>query len=119
MLGALPFLLLAIAFTVAGQVMMRRGMQFERRGGGLIGTLLQAARSPLAWLGSFGLAAAMLCWLKVLSRVEIALVYPIFIGSGIMGVMLASSLVLRERIGLRRWIGTGLMLLGVIAASLE
>ena len=119
MLAAAPYLVLAVTCAVCGQVMLRRGMQIDRTGLGVVATLWAAARNPFAWLGNLALAVAMLFWLKVLSMAEIALVYPVFIGSGVMGVMVASRFLLHERVSRRRWLGTMLMLAGVIAASLE
>ncbi len=116
---SLPYLVAAIALASASNVMLRRGMRHLAAGGGkpsLWGTLTHALRSPSVWAGSLGYAAAMGCWLEVLGRVEISLVYPIFTGSVTFGVMAASTVVLGERIERRRVIGAALMIAGICLA---
>jgi multidrug transporter EmrE-like cation transporter len=59
------------------------------------------------------------CWLVVLGRAEIGLVYPVFTGSVTFVVMLASAVLLGERLERRRVIGAVLMVAGILVASWE
>jgi len=72
-----------------------------------------------SWAGSLGYAAAMGCWLEVLGRAEIGLVYPMFTGATTILVMTASVVGLREHLGWRRVVGAALMIAGVFVAYLE
>jgi len=89
------------------------------RGSGIGSTLVHALRSGPVWAGSLGYVAAMGCWLVVLGRAEIGLVYPVFTGSVTFVVMLASTLLLGERLERRRVIGAVLMVAGILVASWE
>ncbi len=73
---------------------------------------------PRLWVG-FGFSLISLCvWLVVLSKADLNFAFSadsmhyIFIA-------LASRFVLKEKMGSRRWLGTGLIVIGIVFVSLS
>jgi len=114
--GSLPFIVTAVLLSAGANVMLRRGMGTMGGAGGFGATLRHALGSLWVWLGSLGFFAAMGSWLLVLSRAEISLVYPMFSGGTTLCVILASVLLLKEKINLPRVIGALLMVSGIFVA---
>src|SRR5579875_2312611 len=89
------------------------GLVRLRRGGA---DLLQAGRGPRGVrFGGVGVLVYVLefvLWFSALSRAQLSFAFP-FAALTYVGVVLASRLVLRERISLRRWVGIGTIVLGV------
>lgn len=80
--------------------------------------IFQLISKPRLWLG-FGFSLISLSvWLVVLSKVDLNFAFSadsmhyIFIA-------LASRFVLKEKMGSRRWLGTGLIVLGIVFVSLS
>ncbi len=122
MTAAVPFLIPAVFLAAFGNLLLRQGMRsldVGSRPASLGSTALHALRSPAVWSGTTSYAAAMACWLQVLSRAEIGLVSPVFSGGATVVVMVASVLWLGERIEARRAIGAVLMIAGIFIASME
>jgi drug/metabolite transporter (DMT)-like permease len=124
MSSAAPFLAAAVLLAAAGNLLLRRGMRdrgaprSSSAGASLAATARHALASPSVWSGTLAYAAAMACWLIVLGRAEIGLVYPAFAGGTTLCVMAASVLVLGERLEPRRAIGAALVVAGIALASL-
>jgi multidrug transporter EmrE-like cation transporter len=114
-------ILLSISLAVSGQLLLKSGMlEVGRIGVGDLSyyksILLRTAASPriLGGLALYGFAAVS--WLIVLSRVDLSFAYP-FGGLGYIAVLLVSRLVLDEPVGLVRWIGVFLIVLGILFIS--
>ncbi|MGQ9778416.1 MAG: EamA family transporter [Bacillota bacterium] len=75
--------------------------------------VMTVARSPFILIGIGLYALSMLLWLLVLSRVDLSLAYPM-LALGYVGVLLVSKFALQEEIPAMRWLGTGLIVLGVV-----
>lgn len=55
-------------------------------------------------------------WLRILAEAPLSVAFPI--GSlNFLGVTLASHLLLKERVGFRQWLGTVLIMLGVVIVA--
>jgi len=111
-----PFLLLliAICFSVSGELMLKTGMNQI----GLLSlknlgpTLLKILTHPRI-LGGFGLfALGAIFWLAVLSRVNLSWAYPM-LSLGYILVLIISALVLKEHVSSVRWIGALVICAGV------
>jgi drug/metabolite transporter (DMT)-like permease len=86
-----------------------------------IGDQNASAASAAFWLRLFGepwllagigaYAVEFFLWLAVLSRVELSIAFPLA-SLSYCGVLLASRVVLGERISRRRWSGCGLITIG-------
>jgi len=119
MLG-IVFIFLTIGWTVSGQLLVKKGMLEVgsspaeiRRLPGFIG------RALVNWkviLGVCCAVAATLSWIVALSRAPLSFAYPFF-GLAIVLVLALSGLLLDERIPLTRWIGVGIVCLGIFVAS--
>ena len=118
--ASLFFILLTVAFTVVGQLLVKRGM-------------LQVGSSPehatlvpwFVWkaltnlnvaLGLAAAVAAAISWTIAISRSELSFAYP-FMGLAIVLVLALSGSVFDERVPAGRWIGVGLVCLGLIVAA--
>ena len=80
--------------------------------------IFQLISKPRLWVG-FGFSLISLCvWLVVLSKTDLNFAFSadsmhyIFIA-------LASRFVLKERMGAWRWLGTGLIVVGIVFVSLS
>lgn len=116
-LGVLMGAVLVSLLLAVGQVFLK-GALSGAAGGGL-GALLRA--TLLTWKGwaamsSTGLAA--LFWLKVLSKAELRLAYPLISLSYVFTLLLA-SLFLKESASLPQWAGVLLICAGVALVNLK
>lgn len=118
MSASVTFLIPAILLAAAGNMLLRLGMR-SLGGATLAQTLVHALRSGKVWAGMVSYVSAMGCWLQVLGRSDISLVYPVFSGGAAVCVMIASVLLLGERLERRRIIGAALMIAGIFVASME
>lgn len=111
----LLLLLFAVGSAAVGQVLLKHGMQAAARqvahsGGSLA---VQAATSPWVLVGLVVFGISALAWLTTLSRVPLSVAYP-FNALGYLGILTASVLVLHERAGVWTWVGSGLVVAGLI-----
>ena len=114
-LGNVGILLLAVALAATGQLVLKNGMNQAKihahdNGRSLA---LVAATSPwiLGGLVIFGISAV--AWLVTLSRVPLSIAYP-FNALGYVAILVASSLILHERTNGWTWLGTVLVVSGLI-----
>ena len=107
-------LLGSVCCDVVGQVCFKLGVG---RGAaadvsGARGFLLRLIGSPWVALGVVVYALEFVLWFAALSRAPLSFAFPVAALSYV-GVVLASRLVLRERISLQRWLGTTTIVIGV------
>jgi multidrug transporter EmrE-like cation transporter len=93
--------LLAQAAQVAGQLFLKRGM-LRRKG-----------RIPRVALGTAMLTFWFLAWLKLLQGLDISYLYP-FEGISLVGLVLASRFLLKERTQGWTWVGVALVTTGMV-----
>ena len=114
-IGNLALVLFAVGAAAVGQVMLRHGMQIAGdRAASTRGSLaIAAATSPWVLLGLLVFAISAIAWLAALSRVPLSVAYP-FNALGYLGILTASVLVLHERANAWTWVGSLLVVSGLI-----
>jgi multidrug transporter EmrE-like cation transporter len=118
-IGSAVLLLLAVTTAAIGQVMLKYGMQIASRraahsGGSLA---VSAAASPWVLLGLVVFGISAIAWLAALSRVPLNVAYP-FNALGYLGILTASVLVLHERANILTWMGSVMVVSGLIVVVL-
>jgi multidrug transporter EmrE-like cation transporter len=96
-----------VLLSTSGLLLLRTGL---REGG----TVVDFLRDPRVLAGAVLYAASFLTWLFALRRNELNLVYPIFIGTGYVVIVLASALLLDENLGPAKVVGTVLVGIGLL-----
>lgn len=114
-LASMALLLFSVATAACGQLMLKHGMQVAAgRAAGTRGSLaLSAATSPWVLLGLIVFAISATTWLATLARVPLSVAYP-FNALGYLVILTASVVVLHERATLWTWVGTLLVVSGLI-----
>ena len=111
----MALLLFAVATAAIGQVMLKHGMQAAAaRAAQTRGSLaIAAVTSPWVLLGLAVFAISAISWLATLSRLPLSIAYP-FNALGYLGILIASILVLHERANVWTWLGSLLVVSGLI-----
>lgn len=115
-LATLLLLLGSVACDVTGQVCFKLGIGHETDGGGEQSLLYKVFHSPWVALGVGVYALEFVLWFAALSRTQLSVAFP-FTALGYVGVVLASRFILNERISLRRWMGIGTIVVGVVLVT--
>lgn len=108
---SVALLLFAVGSAASGQVLLKHGMTKASEGGGLLA--VRAVTSPWVLLGLAVFAVSAVAWLATLSRVPLSVAYP-FNALGYLGILGASTVILHERTNAWTWVGTGLVVLGLV-----
>jgi drug/metabolite transporter (DMT)-like permease len=118
-IGNLALLLFAVGAAAVGQVMLKHGMQIaSARATSTGGSLaIAAVTSPWVLGGLMVFAVSAVAWLAALSRVPLSVAYP-FNALGYLGILTASVLVLHERANVWTWVGSLLVVSGLIMVVL-
>jgi multidrug transporter EmrE-like cation transporter len=118
-IGNMALLLFAVGAAAVGQVMLKHGMQIaSARAASARGSLaIAAVTSPWVLLGLTVFAISAIAWLTTLSRVPLSVAYP-FNALGYLGILTASVLVLHERANVWTWVGSLLVVSGLIIVVL-
>ena len=118
-IGRLALLLFAVGAAASGQIMLKHGMQVATSRAARSGSSLavSAATSPWVLLGLVVFGVSAVAWLATLSRVPLNVAYP-FNALGYLGILTASVLVLHERANILTWIGSLLVVSGLIIVVL-
>jgi uncharacterized membrane protein len=104
-----------VTTSVAAQLMLRHGMASL---GGVSGVALlaRAAASPWVLGGLLVHLSGTLVWLLVLSRLDLSAAYPMGSLNYVL-ITLCSALLLHEQVPLMRWMGTSLILGGIVVVA--
>ena len=118
-IASVALLLFAVVSAATGQVMLKHGMQeatakVAHSGGSLA---LRAATSPWVLLGLVVFGVSAVAWLTALSRVPLSVAYP-FNALGYLVTLTASILVLHERANVLTWVGSLLVVSGLLIVVL-
>ena len=118
-IASVALLLFAVASAATGQVMLKHGMQVAtaraaHSGGSLA---LRAATSPWVLLGLVVFGISAVAWLAALSRVPLSVAYP-FNALGYLVILTASVVVLHERANMFTWLGSLLVVSGLLIVVL-
>ena len=117
-IGNIALVLFAVGAAAVGQVMLKHGMQIASDRAASRGSLVfAAATSPWVLLGLLVFAVSATAWLATLSRVPLSVAYP-FNALGYLGILTASVLVLHERANVWTWVGSVLVVSGLIMVVL-
>ncbi|MET3806696.1 drug/metabolite transporter (DMT)-like permease [Nakamurella sp. UYEF19] len=114
-LASLGILLFAVALAATGQLVLKNGMNIAKEAAAAQGKslILTAGTSPwiLGGLVIFGVSAV--AWLVTLSRVPLSVAYP-FNALGYVVILVASTVILNERANAWTWVGTVMVVAGLI-----
>lgn len=105
-----------IVLMVAGQSLWKMGI--EREGGFRLEHALSFLTSPWIVAGIALYGAATVIWLAVLSRLPLSVAYPLQSLAYVLG-MFAAYYWFHEAIPPHRWVGVGIIVLGVFIISIE
>ena len=116
---SIALLLFAVASAATGQVMLKHGMQIATaRAAHSSGSLaLRAATSPWVLLGLVVFGISAVAWLAALSRVPLSVAYP-FNALGYLVILTASVVVLHERANVFTWLGSLMVVSGLLIVVL-
>lgn len=114
-LSSVLILLFAVALAATGQLILKHGMTAAQRSAATSGRSLALAAATSPWvLGGlvvFGVSA--IAWLITLSRVPLSVAYP-FNALGYIAILVASAVILHERTTVWTWLGTLLVVSGLV-----
>ncbi len=118
---SLLLILLSVVMGVSGQLCLKMGMgQVRLTGGeglaGLLPVALRVFTTPLIVAGLTFYAVGSVFWLAVLSRLDLSLAYPMLALTYVL-VPLTAWLVLGEQVPVGRWLGIGVVIVGVLIIS--
>ncbi|MFY9933460.1 MAG: EamA family transporter [Streptosporangiaceae bacterium] len=119
-LASIGLLLFAVASAATGQVMLKHGMQVAtsraaQSGGSLV---VRAATSPWVLIGLVVFAISAVAWLGALSKVPLSVAYP-FNALGYLVILIASIVVLHEKASVLTWVGSVLVVSGLLIVVLS
>jgi drug/metabolite transporter (DMT)-like permease len=80
--------------------------------------ILKLVVTPRVWIGFVFSCLSLFIWLFVLSRAELSFAFSVDSMHYIL-IALASGLILKEKVGPKRWIGTLLIVLGIVLVTLS
>lgn len=80
--------------------------------------VLRVIATPRVWLGFLFSTLSLCVWLLVLSRVELNFAFSVDSMHYIF-IALAARFFLKEKVGLKRWVGTLFIVLGIALVSLS
>jgi len=114
-LTSFALLLFAVGSAAVGQVMLKHGMQIATSRSAHSGSSLLVSAATSAWvlLGLVVFAISAFAWLATLARVPLSVAYP-FNALGYLGILIASVLILHERASVGTWVGSLLVVCGLI-----
>jgi multidrug transporter EmrE-like cation transporter len=118
-IASVALLLFAVVSAAIGQVMLKHGMQVAsaraaHSGGSLA---LRAATTPWVLLGLVVFGVSAVAWLAALSRVPLSVAYP-FNALGYLVILTASVIVLHERASALTWVGSLMVVSGLLLVVL-
>ncbi len=114
-LADLVLILCSVSLAAVAQLMLKHGMKVAvdratAAGGSVV---VRAATSPyvVGGFALFGVSAVL--WLAALRRVPLSRAYP-FNALAYVGILVSSVVVLHEHVSPTRWIGAGLVIVGLV-----
>lgn len=117
-----PFLLLLIAlsFTVTGELLLKHGMNkvgvLSLQPNLIVPMLARTFTTPQVLMGFASVFTGSLFWLAVISRIDLSLAYPM-LSIGYIIVVIASWLLLGEQLSVFRVLGALIIVGGVFVLT--
>lgn len=106
-------ILISVLLGSIGQVLFKMTMKGKSGAGlSMIETSIISIKSPFFWAGSIAYGLSLVVWMKVLADNELSFARP-FAGFGYVLTALLASYFFSEHIGLMRWSGIVLIVLGI------
>jgi multidrug transporter EmrE-like cation transporter len=112
--------LLSVLTTIAAQLLLKKAtssqsLNFEASR--WFSSLVALATNPylIGWILSAGISAAL--WVYVLSRFELSFAFPISTALSYILILVLSWWLFGEQMSLTRWIGIGLVCIGIFITS--
>jgi multidrug transporter EmrE-like cation transporter len=117
--ASLGLVLFAVVTAATGQVMLKHGMQIASSRAADSGSslALRAATTPWVLLGLVVFGISAIAWLTALSKVPLSVAYP-FNAVGYLVILLASIIVLHERANVLTWVGSLMVVSGLVLVVL-
>jgi uncharacterized membrane protein len=116
-MNAIVIIIIGVIFAAFGQVSWKLGMNQAGQLATLnLTTLSTVLLNPYVLLGFVMYGLSTIFWLIALSKKDLSFVYP-FISLTYILVLVLSSLVLKESIGLNKIVGTLAIMIGLIIIS--
>jgi drug/metabolite transporter (DMT)-like permease len=121
LLSSVLLIFLSISIAVAGQLMLKIGIdRIGVNGFGSVKALTSLfsgiIRSPMVLTGLFLYFISAAIWLVILSMVDLSFAYP-FIGFTYVMVLVLSKFILKEEVNPIRWAGAFIITVGVVVIS--
>jgi drug/metabolite transporter (DMT)-like permease len=110
--ASVALLLFAVGSAATGQVLLKHGMTRASQGTGS-SLFVRAATSPWVLVGLAVFAISAVAWLGTLSRVPLSIAYT-FNALGYLAILSASTFILNERTNIWTWLGTLLVVGGLV-----
>lgn len=116
----LTLIFISVTISAIAQVTLKHGMssQAVQQGitGGWLETALAVASNGYVWLGLIAYAMGAVLWLGVLAKIDVSIAYP-FVGFGFILTALFGVFLLGEAFSLIRFVGTCLVVLGILLVT--
>ncbi|TRZ95517.1 hypothetical protein D4R78_03615 [bacterium] len=84
----------------------------------IIQFIFRLARLPRVWIGFLFSVLSLCIWLIVLSQADLNFAFSVDSMHYIF-IALASQMILKEKVGFRRWLGTIFIIIGIVVVSLS
>jgi multidrug transporter EmrE-like cation transporter len=119
-IASVALLLFAVISAASGQVMLKHGMQIASARAASSGSSLitSAATSPWVLIGLVVFAVSAVAWLGTLARIPLSVAYP-FNALGYLVILTASIVILHERANVLTWLGSLLVVSGLVVVVLS
>jgi undecaprenyl phosphate-alpha-L-ara4N flippase subunit ArnE len=122
MIERLPGLLLILGSVITeslGHIAFKKAADFGHHGKRIL-SVLRLALEQYKWinLGIACFVAKGLCWTFALKTLDVSLAYPIS-GLELVVIMVLCRLLLKERVGLHRWLGVTLITIGTLLVTIS
>lgn len=108
------YLFLTVLLISVGQIAQKLAARRLVLGNGMRQAIVSLTSSLQFWLALLALALGLASWLVALAELEVSRAYPI-LGASFVLTTILSALILDERVTRNRWIGVGLISIGVAA----
>ncbi len=108
--------LLSICMAVVGQLLLKSGVMHSATSQSLLINYLGILTNPWVIIGGLLYLASSFLWLLLLQRCHLSYIYPM-ISLGYVLVVIASCFLFHEQVVLIRWIGVGIICIGVTLVS--
>lgn len=109
--------LLCAGFAIAGNLMMRQatraGQLFDIAPAAILGSIGRLLTDPVALTAMIFYGAAALMWFRILATQNIAVAYPLIVGTTILFQSLAGIVLLHEKVQASQALGIALVFVGV------